>query len=98
MGTPLTPNWDSDLVDEHRRGISDLEWAGLQPKTAPRYKEGDIVEFKAGGCGIVCEVVLPGGGWPSQYAVRPVAGRGFHPEDVYAWHYEGDFRAVTREV
>jgi hypothetical protein len=84
--------WNSDFVDKHRRGINDCDWAARQPKGKPRYAIGDVLEFKAGGFGVVTDVSWePETGWPSSYSLDPVKGMKFHPRDICAWHYELDF-------
>lgn len=78
----------------HRAQYDDQEWAKAQPKGPPSFGVGDIVEFRAGGFGVITEVNEPHGGWPSSYATEDADG--FPPYEVSAWHYEGDFKAVQR--
>ena len=87
--------WDSEFVDKHRRGISDIEWASSQPHGSPKYAIGDVMRFKAGGYGVVRGVQPPRNGWPSSYATDPVPGMADHPETKRAWHYELDFEACV---
>jgi len=87
--------WNSKSIDAHRRGISDVEWANCQPDTPPKYIEGDVVEFMVGGYGIIDEVSFPENGNPSQYSIRPIAEKKFHPKGIYAWHYEGDIKRLV---
>lgn len=78
--------------EEHRNQFSDHEWACEQPKGAPKYKVGDVIEFEAGGFGVICEVNKWRGGHPSSYAADPIEGKEPHPKHKHAWHYEGDFK------
>lgn len=82
--------WNSEHVEEHRRGISDLEWAKQQQQGASNYYVGDIVRFLAGGFGVVTEVSETRDGWPPSYATKKIPGAPFHPRSKCAWHYEGD--------
>ncbi len=82
--------------DEHRKEFNDMQWAYQQPTGAPSFNLGDIVEFKVGGYGMICEIRHPHGGWPSEYATAKI--KTLPPPPYYAWHYEGDFtlkQAVT---
>ena len=87
--------WESDLIDEHRRGISDLEWVRLQPVGDPNYMLGDLVEFQVGGFGIITKVSKPQSGWPSSYATSIANGFADHKTTKRAWHYEGDFKRLA---
>lgn len=84
--------FNSEWIDKHRSGISDLDWAKRQPKADPNYSLGDVVEFKAGGFGIITKVSKPQNGWPSSYATDAVKGMKDHPKTKRAWHYELDFK------
>ncbi|MFX0134115.1 MAG: hypothetical protein ACFFDN_10775 [Candidatus Hodarchaeota archaeon] len=88
----LEIDWNSEIIDKHRRGLSDIQWEAQQPMTLPNYKIGDIVEFKIGGSGIIVEVSPPECGHPSQYAIAEIPGKKYHPRNKYAWHYEGDIK------
>lgn len=88
----IMPDWNSEFVDKHRRGISDMRWADQQPKTQAKYKEGDIVKFMVGGTGIIDVVMFPHNGWPSSYSTHLIAGMDYHARGKDAWHYEGDFK------
>lgn len=81
--------------EKHRDQYNDLEWASQQPKGAPKYKVGDVVEFHAGGYGVIREVAQPHSGWPSSYATKDVEGYPPHAARKFAWHYEGDFKTLV---
>jgi hypothetical protein len=78
--------------EKHRNKYNDMEWAGRQPKGAPKYRVGDVVEFHVGGFGVIDKVSEPQGGWPSSYATDDIAGMAPHKTRKSAWHYEGDFK------
>jgi hypothetical protein len=88
--------WSSLDTDAHRRGISDMAWARMQPQTPAKYKRGDVVEFMVGGYGQIDDVsdLRSTSGWPVSYSVVPVCGLPFHSKGVYAWHYEGDIKRL----
>lgn len=94
MNEFIMPDWNSDYIDGHRRGISDMAWARKQPQ-ATNYFVGDIVEFKVGGFGIIDEVQRHGGGWPASYSTEKIKGKPFHATSKVAWHYEGDFKKLV---
>lgn len=77
--------------EKHRSKYNDIEWAGRQPKGAPKCRVGDVVEFHVGGFGVIDKVSEPQGGWPSSYATYDIAGMAPHKTRKSAWHYEGDF-------
>ena len=81
-----------DSREKHRNKYNDAEWARRQPKGAPKYKLGDVVEFHVGGFGVINEVCKPEGGWPSEYSTEDIAGMRPHKTRKSAWHYEGDFK------
>lgn len=81
-------------AEEHRRGISALAWAGMQPKEQSYYI-GDVVEFKVGGFGVINEVRKANGGWPPSYSTEPVDGLHDRDDSKRAWHYEGDFKHLV---
>lgn len=85
-------------AEEHRRNISDLEWANMQPDGPPNYDFGDVVEFKAGGFGRIDAISYPHGGWPSSYSTMKVKGLPCHPTTKCAWHYEGDFLKLKEKA
>ena len=80
-------------TEEHRKGITDLDWALAQPKKQGYYV-GDVIEFHVGGIGLI-NAVSQNGGWPPSYATEPVKGFPYRPNDAkLAWHREGDFKAL----
>jgi hypothetical protein len=93
MNKIIVPDWKSEYIDEHRRGISDMEWARKQPQEI-NYFIGDIIEFEVGGVGIIDEVQKPRNGWPASYSTEEIEGRPFHAKSKTAWHYEGDFKKL----
>jgi hypothetical protein len=92
---PWKGYWDSNHIDKHRLGISDIKWASMQNKGPAKYMRGDIVKFKAGGIGIIHEVTQPQDGWPASYSARKVPGHPFHAKGKAAWHYEGDIERLV---
>ena len=90
----LRAYWDSTLVDKHRRGLTDCEWASKQPNGKPNYFLGDIVEFKVGGFGIITETTDPGDK-PIAYSISSVQGLKQITTGKCAWHYEGDFKRLV---
>lgn len=82
-------------LGEHRKGMSDMQWANAQSQEPPNFMVGDIVEFMVGGFGIIVTVTKPHDGWPSSYAADPVPGLDYHSKGKYAWHYEGDFKRLA---
>ena len=78
--------------DKHRKQYNDMEWAREQPEGEPKYKIGDVVEFHAGGFGVIDEVNIGSGGWPSSYSTSSAEWMNGHPRGKVAWHYEGDFK------
>lgn len=93
MNEMIMPNWNSECIDEHRRGMSDIEWARKQQQET-NYFIGDTVEFKVGGFGIIDEVQDCHDGWPASYATGKIKGRAYHHKHKSAWHYEGDFEKL----
>jgi len=92
-------DWNSENVDAHRRGFNDIEWARLQPQNKPgKYLEGDVVEFMAGGYGLISEISPEDNGWPRQYIIRPINDLEFHPRGKAAWHYDLDLRRKVKIV
>lgn len=90
-------DWIKDpwkYAEEHRRGISSLAWAGMQPKEQSYYI-GDVVEFKVGGFGVINKVSKAKGGWPPSYSTEPVDGLPDRYDTKRAWHYEGDFKKLV---
>lgn len=85
--------WNSELIPEHRRGICDSDWAALQEKGAPKFKLGDVVEFKDGGYGIIKSVCDGVSNNPPMYATRSIPGLPGYWK--CAWHYEGDFKRLV---
>jgi len=83
------------LREDHRKEYSDLEWAAAQQPGPARFKIGDVVYFKAGGCGVINKVKEPSNGWPATYSTDKINGQEDHPKTKRAWHYEGDFEAAT---
>ena len=85
--------------EDHRREFNDIQWKASQRVGKPLYKLGDVIEFQAGGIGVISKVnkgnyhfnvpsiehVTP------SYSVDRIEGKDYHPEGIYAWHYEGDF-------
>ena len=57
--------------------------------------QGDVVEFMAGGFGIVKKVSVSNSGWPVSYSISSIEGMDFHPKNISAWHYEGDIKALV---
>ncbi len=94
-------DWFKDpwkYAEEHRRGISDMAWAGMQQMGDPIYSHGDIVEFKVGGFGRIREVKRANsGGWPCSYATMEVPGKPSHATSKCAWHYEGDIEGLVEK-
>lgn len=93
----ITIDWNSDYIDEHRRGISDLEWASKQQMGDPIYVNGDIVEFVAGGFGMIKKTSKADNGWPVSYSLEEIESKPFHPKGIVAWHYEGDIKGLIVE-
>lgn len=93
--TFVKPDWDSDWVDEHRRGINDVAWARMQPDGPPNYRIGDVVEFMVGGFGVIDKVNEPLNGWPSSYSTDSYESLPPHATHKCAWHYEGDFKRLV---
>lgn len=83
--------WDSEYTDEHRRGLSDMQWRSMQNFCPSKYMKGDIIEFMVGGFGIIDEVDE---GPPPQYSASKVRGLPFHATTKVAWHYEGDIKKL----
>lgn len=81
--------------EKHRAEFTDMQWAGQQPEGPPNYHIGDVVEFYAGGFGVISEVSNPHDGWPSSYATRDIEGFQPHASRKLAWHYEGDFKKLV---
>ena len=81
-----------DARDDHRKEFTDGEWAAQQPTGAPKYKIGDVIEFHAGGFGVIREVCMGNNGHANSYATDSIEGKPFHPRSKVAWHYEGDFK------
>ena len=94
----LLSYWNGPWVDNHRKGISDMDWAQMQPAGPPKYAEGDIVEFQVGGFGVIREVSEPHNGWPASYATDNVETLPPHSGHKAAWHYEGDFKRLAAKV
>ena len=84
--------WNSNLIDEHRRGINDFDWRKMQRISEPLYDVGDLVEFKAGGYGVITKVEDEIKDAPPMYATQPRKGLPYHSKGVDAWHYEGDIK------
>ena len=84
-----------EFAEEHRRGISDCEWASMQQMGKPIYRKGQIVEFKVGGFGVITEISKAKGGWPCSYATKKVKGMKQHTSYKSAWHYEGDIKRLA---
>lgn len=78
--------------EKHRNKYNDIEWATRQPKGAPKYRVGDVVEFHVGGFGVIDKVSEPQSGWPASYATEKIAGMADRKDAKRAWHYEGDFK------
>lgn len=76
--------------------FTDVQWNLVQPRGEPRFFIGDIVEFEAGGRGIISEVRPPQSGHPSQYSCYRVPVFDFHPTGKAAWHYELDFKRLVK--
>ena len=85
-------DWNSENIDEHRKGISDLDWAGMQRTGQPKYKLGNKIEFMVGGFGVIVDVSISNTGWPVQYSTRQIKNMKYHPKNKLSWHYEGDIR------
>ena len=86
-------DWLADpwkYAEDHRKGISDIGWARMQPKEQSFYI-GDVVEFKVGGFGVIDGVSEAQGGWPPSYSTEKVKGLQDRKDTKRAWHYEGDF-------
>ena len=81
--------------EKHRSKYNDMQWAGQQPEGQPNYYIGDMVEFHAGGFGVISEVSNPHDGWPSSYSTRDIDGFPPHSTRKLAWHYEGDFKRLV---
>jgi len=81
--------------EKHRLGTYDIEWAKIQRKGKPLYVQGDIVEFEAGGMGIIGDINPAQGDWPTSYSCGEIKGCHFHPEGKTAWHYEGDIKRIV---
>lgn len=94
----IFPDWNSEQVEAHRRGVSDMDWAKMQPEGPPNYSVGDVVEFQAGGFGAIKEVSEPHGGWPSSYATESFKDLPQHTSRKSAWHYEGDFKRLAAKM
>lgn len=75
--------------DDHRKQFNDGEWQNQQPRGLPKYKIGDVIEFHAGGFGVIREVRK---GHVPAYSTEEIEGKPFHPRSKVAWHYEGDFK------
>ena len=88
----LNNRWE--YAEEHRRGISDMAWADMQPKEQSFYI-GDVVEFRVGGFGVINKVSGGKGGWPPSYSTEPVDGLRDRSDTKRAWHYEGDFKQLV---
>jgi hypothetical protein len=86
-----------DRREAHRKAFNDIEWAAHQPKGPAQYMIGDVVEFHAGGFGVITEVKEPHHGWPACYTARAIGGLPFHTSGVVAWHLEGDFKRLVAE-
>lgn len=95
MNKIIAMDWDANWVEEHRRGICDLGWASMQPDGPPSFMLGDVVEFMAGGVGVITGVKPPHNGWPSSYSTSSIEGFPYHSTDKAAWHYEGDFKSLV---
>jgi hypothetical protein len=81
-------------AEEHRRGISDVAWAGMQPKQR-NYHIGDVVEFKVGGFGVIDGHSDRSNGWAPSYSTCEVEGMKYRDDGKAAWHYEGDFKRLV---
>jgi hypothetical protein len=80
-------------AEDHRKGISDVAWAKMQPKEQ-NYHIGDVIEFKVGGFGLIdgytdCNVC------PHAYSTDKVDGMPYRDDCKDAWHYEGDFKRLV---
>jgi hypothetical protein len=82
--------WEYNSREPHRKAYNDVEWANAQPKGPPKYMIGDVVEFHAGGFGVIDKVSPFHSGCPSQYATTHIEGLPRYNKG--AWHYEGDFK------
>lgn len=94
MADYLADPWK--YAEEHRRGISDIQWARMQPMEQ-NYYVGDVVEFKVGGIGVITEAQDAENGWPPSYATEEVKGHPYRKDGKVAWHYEGDFSRLVAE-
>ncbi len=83
-----------DRRDKHRREFNDWEWAAAQPKGPAKYMIGDVIEFEAGGVGVVGKSEEEANGWPVKYSVAKIPNHPFHPRNIMAWHYEGDIKRL----
>ena len=81
-----------DSREDHRKQFNDSEWQNQQPRGLPKYKIGDVIEFHAGGFGVIREVNTGQNGHVSSYATDSIEGKESHPKSKEAWHYEGDFK------
>ena len=81
-----------DARDDHRKQFNDGEWNSRQPRGLPKYKIGDVIEFHAGGFGIIRTVSTGAGGHANSYATGHIDGKPNHSKGKVAWHYEGDFK------
>jgi len=81
-----------DARDEHRKQFNDGEWSSRQPRGLPKYKIGDVIEFHAGGFGVIREVSIGNNGHANSYATNSIEGKPAHGRNKSAWHYEGDFK------
>jgi len=80
-------------AEEHRRGISDVAWAQMQPHEQ-NFFIGDVVEFKVGGFGVIDGVGGGENGWPPSYSTKEIEGFQDRNDSKRAWHYEGDFKEL----
>lgn len=103
MSANLT--WESiqqaiiDNRDEHRKEFDDVEWNQQQVMQPPKFREGDIVEFKVGGFGVISthpKNWSKDSGWAPSYATRSIDGMKEHATSKCAWHYEKDFTLVEK--
>ena len=62
-----------------------------------KYTVGDVVEFGAGGFGIITEVSNPQGGWPVSYATEKIKGMPDSKDKKRAWHGKKDFKRLVAE-
>jgi len=96
MKETILIDWNSRFIDEHRRGLSDMEWADAQRQGEPKYMFGDVVEFMVGGFGVIKEVSYnKNSGSPPSYSTENIKGFDSHKTAKIAWHYERDFKRLV---